>query len=88
MVEQRSPKPPVVGSSPSSPATNFWKRIFRMNKIKKYIQEAKIEIEKVIFPTKNEIKQSFMSVFVVVAVISLFLSGVDLIMSAILKSVL
>ena len=87
MVEQRSPKPPVVGSSPSSPATNFWKRI-TMDKIKKYIKDAKIEIEKVIFPTKNEIKQSFISVFVVVAVVSLFLSGIDLIMSAILKSVL
>jgi preprotein translocase subunit SecE len=59
-----------------------------MDKIKKYIKDAKIEIEKVIFPTKNEIKQSFISVFVVVAVVSLFLSGIDLIMSAILKSVL
>jgi preprotein translocase subunit SecE len=59
-----------------------------MDKIKKYIKDAKIEIEKVIFPTKNEIKQSFISVFVVVTVVSLFLSGIDLIMSAILKSVL
>ena len=87
MVEQRSPKPPVVGSSPSSPATNFWKRI-RMNKIKKYINDAKTEIEKVFFPTKQEIKQSFISVFVVVAVVSLFLSLIDVIMSSILKSVL
>jgi preprotein translocase subunit SecE len=59
-----------------------------MDKIKKYLKDARVEIEKVIFPTKNEIKQSFISVFVVVTVISLFLSGVDLIMSAILKSVL
>jgi preprotein translocase subunit SecE len=59
-----------------------------MDKIIKYIKDARVEIEKVIFPTKNEIKQSFIAVFVVVAVVSLFLSGVDLIMSAILKSVL
>jgi len=59
-----------------------------MDKIKKYLKDARIEIEKVIFPTKNEIKQSFLSVFVVVTVVSLFLSLVDLIMSSILKSVL
>ena len=59
-----------------------------MDKIIKYIKDARIEIEKVIFPTKNEIKQSFISVFVVVAVVSLFLSFIDLIMSSILKSVL
>jgi preprotein translocase subunit SecE len=59
-----------------------------MDKIIKYIKDARIEIEKVIFPTKNEIKQSFISVFVVVTVVSLFLSLVDLVMSSILKSVL
>jgi preprotein translocase subunit SecE len=59
-----------------------------MDKIKQYLKDARIEIEKVIFPTKNEIKQSFISVFVVVTVVSLFLSLVDLIMSSVLKSVL
>jgi preprotein translocase subunit SecE len=59
-----------------------------MDKISKYIKDSRIEIEKVIFPTKNEIKQSFISVFVVVTVISLFLSVIDLVMSSVLKSVL
>jgi len=59
-----------------------------MDKITKYLKDARIEIEKVIFPTKNEIKQSFISVFVVVTVVSLFLSLIDLIMSSVLKSVL
>jgi len=59
-----------------------------MEKIKAYLRDAKIEIEKVIFPTKTEIKQSFISVFVVVTVVSLFLSFIDLIMSSVLKSVL
>jgi preprotein translocase subunit SecE len=59
-----------------------------MDKIINYIKEANIEIQKVIFPTKQEIKQSFISVFVVVTVVSLFLSFIDLIMSSILKSVL
>jgi len=53
-----------------------------------YIKVAKIELDKVIFPTTNEIKQSLISVVVVVTVITLFLSLVDLIMSGILKAVL
>jgi preprotein translocase subunit SecE len=87
MVERRSPKPFVVGSSPSSPATNFWKRVI-MDKFIEYIKDAKIEIQKVIFPTNREIKQSFISVFAVVTVVSLFLSLIDVVMSSILKSVL
>jgi preprotein translocase subunit SecE len=59
-----------------------------MDKIKQYLRDARVEIEKVIFPTKTEIKQSFISVFVVVTVVSLFLSVIDLVMSSILKSVL
>jgi len=53
-----------------------------------YIKVAKIELDKVIFPTTNEIKQSLISVVVVVTVITSFLSLVDLIMSGILKAVL
>jgi len=62
-----------------------------MNKIQafiNYVKEAKIELEKVIFPTTTEVKQSFISVTVMVTVIALFLSLVDLIMDGILKAVL
>jgi len=62
-----------------------------MDKIKafiEYVKEAKEELDKVIFPTKTEVKQSFISVTVMVTVITLFLSLVDLIMSGILKVVL
>ncbi len=62
-----------------------------MNKIKsfiEYVKEAKEELDKVIFPTKMEIKQSLISVTVMVTVVSLFLGLVDLIMSGILKVVL
>jgi len=62
-----------------------------MNKIKafiEYVKEAKAELDKVIFPTKTEVKQSFISVTVMVTVVTLFLSLVDLIMSTILKAVL
>jgi preprotein translocase subunit SecE len=70
------PLPPIFG------------RGLLMDKFIKYIKDAKIEIQKVIFPTSREIKQSFISVFAVVTVVSLFLSLIDVIMSAILKSVL
>jgi preprotein translocase subunit SecE len=53
-----------------------------------YVKEAKLELDKVIFPTTNEVKQSFISVVVVVAVVTAFLGLVDLIMSGILKAVL
>jgi preprotein translocase subunit SecE len=62
-----------------------------MGKIKiffDYVKAAKNELDKVIFPTSTEIKQSFISVVVVVTVVTLFLSLVDLIMSGILKAVL
>jgi preprotein translocase subunit SecE len=53
-----------------------------------YIKEAKNELDKVIFPTPNEVKQAFISVVVIVTVISLFLGLIDLIMHGILKAVL
>jgi preprotein translocase subunit SecE len=60
----------------------------KVSKFIEYIKAAKIELDKVIFPTANEVKQSFISVVVVVTVVTLFLSLVDLIMSGILKAVL
>jgi len=62
-----------------------------MDKVKvfiNYLKEAKEELDKVIFPTKIEVKQAFISVTVMVTVVTLFLSLVDLIMSGILKVVL
>jgi preprotein translocase subunit SecE len=53
-----------------------------------YIKAAKEELDKVIFPTTTEIRQGIISVVTIVAVVSLFLSLVDLIMSSILKAVL
>ncbi len=61
-----------------------------MNKtsITAYLKEAKKELDKVIFPTASEVKQGFISVAVIVTVVTLFLSIVDLIMGGILKVVL
>ncbi len=56
-----------------------------MQKFLDYVTQSKIELMKVIFPTKEQIRNAFISVFVVVAVISLFLALIDAIMSFILS---
>ena len=54
----------------------------------KTFQNAKLELSKVIFPTKSQVKSAFVSVFIVVTFISLFLALVDLIMSSSLSAIL
>jgi preprotein translocase subunit SecE len=49
--------------------------------------DAKNELAKVIFPVKHQIKGAFISVIVVVTLVSLFLALVDLIMSSALSSI-
>jgi len=51
-------------------------------------KNAKIELSKVIFPTKSQVKQAYISVIVVVSAIAAFLALVDLIMSSIVSAIL
>jgi preprotein translocase subunit SecE len=53
-----------------------------------YYKKAKDELHKVIFPIKEQIKAAYLSVFVVVTVISLYLALIDSIMSVSLSSVM
>ena len=59
-----------------------------MSKLKNYYKNAKDEIQKVIFPIKEQIRTAFISVFVVVTVISLFLALIDAIMSVSLSALI
>jgi preprotein translocase subunit SecE len=59
-----------------------------MEKISTFLAQAKAELHKVIFPTKVQVRQAFFAVLLVVTVISIFLALVDLLMSAIVSSVL
>ena len=52
-----------------------------MNKVRNYYQNAKSELSKVIFPIKEQIRSAYLSVFIVVTVITLFLALIDGIMS-------
>ncbi|RZV12829.1 preprotein translocase subunit SecE [Aliarcobacter butzleri] len=59
-----------------------------MNKLKNYYSSVKSELSKVIFPIKEQIRTAYISVFVVVTVISLFLALIDGIMSISLSSII
>lgn len=59
-----------------------------MNKVKSYYNNAKIELLKVIFPIKEQIRTAYLSVFIVVTVITLFLALIDGIMSLSLSSII
>jgi len=54
----------------------------------KHVRAAKLELEKVIFPTKGQVKQAYISVVIVVAVIAAFLALIDLLMSSVMTSIL
>jgi len=59
-----------------------------VNKLKTYYKNAKEELLKVIFPIKEQIRSAYLSVFIVVTVISLFLALIDAIMSVSLSAVM
>ena len=59
-----------------------------MNKLKNYYKNAKEELLKVIFPIKEQIRSAYLSVFIVVTVISLFLALIDAVMSLSLSAVM
>ncbi|MCK9161196.1 MAG: preprotein translocase subunit SecE [Arcobacter butzleri] len=59
-----------------------------MSKLLSYYQHSKEELSKVIFPIKEQVRSAYLSVFLVVTVITLFLALVDLIMSFTLSSII
>jgi preprotein translocase subunit SecE len=59
-----------------------------MDKITRFLRSARVELDKVIFPTKIQVRQAFVAVVLVVAVISIFLALVDVIMSSVVSSAL
>lgn len=59
-----------------------------MSKLKTYYKNAKEELSKVIFPIKEQVRSAYLSVFIVVTVISLFLALIDAIMSVSLSAIM
>ena len=85
MVERRSPKPEVVGSSPSAPAN-------KLNKIMKnplrFIQEVKQEAFRVTWPTKKDTLTGGLMVFGLASIAAVFFLLLDQILRFLLKLVL
>ena len=84
MVERRSPKPEVGGSSPSAPA--------RLNEIMKnpikFLQDVKQEAFKVTWPTGKETIQGALMVFAMAVVMSLFFLLLDQVLKFFLELLL
>jgi len=59
-----------------------------MNKFITYFRHSKEELGKVIFPIKEQIRSAYLSVFMVVTVVALFLALIDSIMSFTLSSIM
>jgi preprotein translocase subunit SecE len=59
-----------------------------VSKIKSYYANVKSELSKVIFPIKEQIRSAYLSVFIVVTVITLFLALIDGIMALSLSSII
>ncbi|MEN4052619.1 MULTISPECIES: preprotein translocase subunit SecE [Sulfurimonas] len=56
--------------------------------LSKHIRNAKLELSKVIFPTKGQVKQAYIAVIIVVSAVAAFLALVDLLMSSIMSAIL
>lgn len=56
--------------------------------LSKQIRNAKLELDKVIFPTKGQVKQAYIAVIIVVSVVAAFLALIDLVMKAVMSAIL
>ena len=83
MVERRSPKPEVVGSSPSAPA----KKKFMKNPLK-FIQEVKQETFRITWPTKKETMMGAVMVFALASIAAIFFLILDQILRFFLNMIL
>ena len=85
MVERRSPKPEVVGSSPSAPANKFYEI---MKNPLRFIQEVKQEAFKVTWPTKKDTLTGGLMVFGLASIAAIFFLFLDQILWFLLNLVL
>ena len=91
LVEHRSPKPRVVGSSPSAPAILTIKKLnFEEMMINpfKYVQQVRNEVSKIVWPTRKETMTTTIMVFIMSALIALFFFIIDTITSNVLDIIL
>ncbi len=83
MVERRSPKPEVVGSSPSAPAKNN----VMINPLK-FFQEVKQEAFRITWPTKKETMMGAIMVFALASIAAIFFLILDQLLRFLLNLIL
>ena len=86
LVEHRSPKPTVAGSSPAWPAIFFIYIMF--DKISQFLGEVRIEMGKVTWPTRDELKSSTTIVLILSLALAGFIYIVDTILANIMEFIL
>jgi preprotein translocase subunit SecE len=59
-----------------------------MEKMISYFKLSRVELSKVIFPIKQQVKTAFYAVLIVVTVVALYLALIDWIMSFTLKQII
>ena len=84
MVERRSPKPEVVGSSPSAPA----KLDVDMKNPFRFIQEVKQETFRITWPTKKDTMMGALMVFALSSIAAIFFLLLDQILRFLLNFIL
>ena len=82
MVERRSPKPEVVGSSPS-----LLPKLIMKNPLK-FIQEVKQEVFRITWPTKKDTMMGAIMVFALASIAAIFFLILDQILRFFLNLIL
>jgi preprotein translocase subunit SecE len=57
------------------------------NKVKTFLKEVKIELRKVVFPTRHEVVDSTKVLIIMVLIIAIFLGAVDLLLSKLVGTI-
>ncbi len=81
MVEYRSPKPVVVGSNPSAPASLKREKDEGMAKGLGFIREVRQEAQKVTWPTRKEVVLTTIVVFIMIFIMAMILLFADFVIS-------
>lgn len=89
MVEHRSPKPVVGGSSPSWPAIyNMNEKVGFFKKIKNFFKEVKLEfINRTVWPSKELMINSFVTVLIFIAFWAVIIGIFDYVFAWFLKMI-
>lgn len=77
LVEQRSPKPPVVGSNPACPVFYYYVVGGIMSKIGQFFRESKAELKKVVWPSRDDVVSSIKVVIISTIVVAVILGLLD-----------